>query len=284
MDIIYELKQQGSEALRVSTSAALPRKNTIRIHHHIMIELSLVLKGNGVYKSSGRTYSIKEGDVFLFRPNEAHCITDIDDDGMAILNIHISPSYLYTAFPNALNSEYIKILVTSFNIDGNKINDFLPDPDMTEILSLFLMIKDECEKKQSDYLTSVINQICNILIKISRPYSDVPMEKGKKQSYQNVISAMSYIDQHFNEQLTLGEIADSIGYSRCYFSDIFKKCLGMSVWEYISIKRIEQALYLIKTTNKNILQIATECGFNNTANFNKIFKKYTHLSPHDFRS
>jgi AraC-like DNA-binding protein len=59
--------------------------------------------------------------------------------------------------------------------------------------------------------------------------------------------------------------------------------MGMSIWDYISIKRIEEALTLIKTTDKNMLEIALECGFNNTVNFNKLFKKYTNVTPNFFR-
>ena len=51
----------------------------------------------------------------------------------------------------------------------------------------------------------------------------------------------------------------------------------------IILKRIEEALSLIKTTDMNILDIALECGFNNAANFNKIFKRYTNVSPGRFR-
>lgn len=57
----------------------------------------------------------------------------------------------------------------------------------------------------------------------------------------------------------------------------------MTTWNYISIKRIEEALSLIKTTNLSILEIALSCGFNNTANFGKTFKKYTNLPPSSFR-
>lgn len=103
------------------------------------------------------------------------------------------------------------------------------------------------------------------------------------QNYQRIIASMAYIDENFKEDITLESLASQSGYSRCYFSSIFKQCLGMSVWDYICIKRVEQALSLIKTTDKSILQIATSCGFNNTVNFNKIFKKYTNLSPSSFR-
>jgi YesN/AraC family two-component response regulator len=105
----------------------------------------------------------------------------------------------------------------------------------------------------------------------------------EKQSYQRLIQAIKYIDTHFNENITLDVLADTIGYSRCYFSSIFKKCMGMSVWDYICIKRIEQALTLIKSTDKNIADIGLECGFNNAVNFNKLFKKYTNVTPSYFR-
>ncbi len=283
MNIIYEYKHHNIESLKLFTSDAPPRKNSIRIHHHIMIELSYILKGSGIYLSNGREYTIKEGDVFFYRPNEAHCITDIDGVGMEILNIHIAPNYLYTKFPNALNSDYIKILVSNFDITGNKLNDFLPKNELDDIRNMIMQIKEECIAKRSDFLTVSINILCNILIKIARPFPQKEASKSAKNNYHVIINAIAYIDRHYKEQLTLKELADHAGYSRCYFSDIFKKCLGMSVWDYISIKRIEEALYLIKNTSKTIIEISSECGFNNTANFNKSFKKYTHISPHMFR-
>ena len=57
----------------------------------------------------------------------------------------------------------------------------------------------------------------------------------------------------------------------------------MSIWDYICIKRIEEALTQIKTTDKNITDIALDCGFNTAVNFNKLFKKYTNVTPNFFR-
>ena len=113
----------NSNNIRIFISNAKKRKNNIRIHYHTNIELSLILSGKGLYKINNTTYSIQENDIFFFRPNEAHCITDIDDGGMVLLNLHIAPYYLYTNFQNALNSDYIKILASNFPIQSNKIND-----------------------------------------------------------------------------------------------------------------------------------------------------------------
>lgn len=283
MKIIHEIKINDTDAMRLFTSDAEPRKNNLRIHYHSLIELSVILSGRGKYKVKDTFYNINEGDLFFFRPNEAHCITDIDDGGMLLLNLHISPSYLYSNFQNVQSSNFIKILSASFPLATNRINDTLKEEHTDEIKRLFFSIKREFEERETDYISLVNNYISAILIRISRAYGITNFSKKEMQSYKKLLFATQYIDEHYKEGITLDGLAEKVSYSRCYFSSMFKRCMGMSVWDYICIKRIEEALTLIKTTDKNILDIAMECGFNNSANFNKIFKKYTNVSPMAFR-
>jgi AraC-like DNA-binding protein len=283
MKIINEIQFNNIEALRLFTSIAKPRKNNLRIHYHTLIEISLILRGKGIYKTNDKTYTIQEGDIFFYRPNEAHCITDIEAEGMELLNLHIAPYYLYTNLQNALNSNYVKILAANFPLKSNKLNDILSSEQFEEVKNLFLSIRREMESKKSDYVTFVCNYISAILILISRSYKNAKFSQKEKQSYQRLLQAMKYIDTHFKDDITLDGIAQNVGYSRCYFSSIFKKCMGMSIWDYICIKRIEESLTLIKTTDQNIADIALECGFNNAVNFNRLFKKYTNVTPNFFR-
>ena len=283
MKIINAIQSNNIDAIRLFTSTAATRKNNLRIHYHTFIEISLILRGNGIYKTNNQTYNIQEGDIFFYRPNEAHCITDIEEDGMELLNLHISPYYLYTHFQSALNSNYVKILAANFPLTSNKINDTLASEQLSEIKSLMRTIRQEMENKKSDYEIFVRNYISAVLILISRSYKNIRFSQKEKQSYQRLTQAIKYIDTHFKDNLTLDCIAQKIGYSRCYFSSIFKKCMGMSIWDYICIKRIEEALTQIKQTEKNIADIALDCGFNNAVNFNKLFKKYTNVTPNFFR-
>ena len=283
MKIINEIQFNNIEALRLFTSIAKPRKNNLRIHYHTLIEISLILRGKGIYKTNDKTYTIQEGDIFFYRPNEAHCITDIEAEGMELLNLHIAPYYLYTNLQNALNSNYVKILAANFPLKSNKLNDILSSEQFEEVKNLFLSIRREMESKKSDYVTFVCNYISASLILISRSYKNAKFSQKEKQSYQRLLQAIKYIDTHFKDDITLDGIAQNVGYSRCYFSSIFKKCMGMSIWDYICIKRIEESLTLIKTTDQNIADIALECGFNNAVNFNRLFKKYTNVTPNFFR-
>ena len=58
----------------------------------------------------------------------------------------------------------------------------------------------------------------------------------------------------------------------------------MSPWDYITVKRIDLARRLLAESDKNILEIAMLCGFNNTANFNRAFRNVTGKTPKEIRS
>lgn len=284
MKIIHEIQFNSTDAIRLFTSNATARKNNLRIHYHSQVEISLILSGHGKYKVGNKEYVINAGDVFFFRPNEAHCITDIDENGMDLLNLHIAPYYLYVNLINAFSNNYVKLLTSNFALASNKINDTLTLDEMALIKNFFSLIRYELENRKNDYVSLVNNYISSMLIIFSRAYGEQKFSKMEKQSYKKLLQAVKYVDEHFKENITLDSLSSFVAYSKCYFSSVFKKCMGMSVWDYICIKRIEEALLLIKTTDKKILDIALDCGFNNTANFNKIFKKYTNASPNYFRN
>ena len=71
--------------------------------------------------------------------------------------------------------------------------------------------------------------------------------------------------------------------SKTYFCTIFKKLNGISPWDYITIKRVEKSVEILKTSQDTVLEIALKCGFNNTANFNRAFKKVTGKVPGDYK-
>lgn len=95
---------------------------------------------------------------------------------------------------------------------------------------------------------------------------------------------MDYIHRCLTESLTLNGIADAVGVSPTYFSAVFKQVNGVTLWEYINEKRIETAMQIFDSkSGDNVLDVALQCGFNNTAHFNKMFRKYTGRTPSEYR-
>lgn len=68
-----------------------------------------------------------------------------------------------------------------------------------------------------------------------------------------------------------------------HFSQLFKKLNGFSAWDYVISKRIDMAQALLLSTDEAVLDIAFQCGFNNSTNFNRAFKKITGISPTEYR-
>lgn len=64
----------------------------------------------------------------------------------------------------------------------------------------------------------------------------------------------------------------------------FKNSFNMTPWDYIAIKRIEKATRLLRDSDETVLSVAIACGYNNTAGFNRIFKKITGLTPRGYRT
>ena len=106
-------------------------------------------------------------------------------------------------------------------------------------------------------------------------------EQAKKAAC--ITDAIAYIDKNYKNDISLEEIASHVGYSRCYFSSMFKQHMGMSPIDYISVRRIDEAMRLLRDTDLPVFKIATECGFNNAVNFCRVFKKITKKPPSVFR-
>ena len=98
-----------------------------------------------------------------------------------------------------------------------------------------------------------------------------------------VRKALDYIHSHLEEDLTLERVADAIHVSKNHLSSLFPKFTGYNFSNYVNEIRIEKGKMLLKNSNDNILEIAIQCGFNSQSYFCFTFKKFTGVSPSQYR-
>lgn len=106
-------------------------------------------------------------------------------------------------------------------------------------------------------------------------------ERKENRSDKVVDQAKSYIEEHYQEKLTLTEIADTLNISSGYLSNNFKKFTGMTLSDYIAHVKIEHAKELIDTHQYLMYEISDMLGFDNPYYFSKVFKKVTGISPRE---
>ncbi|MFJ7724741.1 helix-turn-helix domain-containing protein [Neobacillus sp. NPDC097160] len=106
-----------------------------------------------------------------------------------------------------------------------------------------------------------------------------------EEKYSAAITACQhYIYNHLYGDITLDHLAEMCRLSPNYLSSLFKKEVGIPISEYIQRHRVDEAKKLLVLTNYSISDISTWLNFNDQSYFIKIFKKYTGLTPKQFRN
>ena len=88
-----------------------------------------------------------------------------------------------------------------------------------------------------------------------------------------------YIHDNLSEQLSVPMLARQISLSANYYAILFKQAVGLSVTEFISRLRLEQACALLAEDTLSVQEIARRCGFSDVTYFSRFFKSYTGLPP-----
>ena len=108
------------------------------------------------------------------------------------------------------------------------------------------------------------------------------MKKTTKDNYlQSIYRVIFYIEQNYNEDLTLEELSKVAGFSKYHFHRIFKSIVNENISDYIRRVRLSNASLKFKT-NLNVTQIAQTSGYETNASFSKAFKKHFGITPKEF--
>lgn len=96
--------------------------------------------------------------------------------------------------------------------------------------------------------------------------------------------AITYMEQNYQRELTVEELADICKLNRSYFSKLFKESMGCPPQEFLIRLRLSRAADLLRGTNQPIGAIAARCGYPNQLHFSRAFKKRYSVSPREWRS
>lgn len=140
------------------------------------------------------------------------------------------------------------------------------------------MIRLADKKKNSDEVYEVQKEA--IL-----SYANLMRNRVKERvNSKQVLQCIDYINQNLHSNITVAELAEVVSLNETYLSKIFKKETGITVSEYIRTKKIEEACWLLKYTNKSSIEIATDLSFSSHSYFISVFKKVMNTTPKEYRN
>ncbi len=257
-------------------------------HSHSDFEIALFVRGKGRYivgkSDDRREYQFNAGDIFVFSSNELHYITEITEEHCEYISIHFDPKYLWESSTSGISEENSNFCFFHSPTFENR----LPRHNINteRIKSLILESEKEITGKKTEYKMMIKTYINEMVIICIRSLGYVSADStGYAPSHTKAIkNAISYIDANLNKPLSLEAISTIAKMSPNYFCTVFKKTNNITVFDYIISKRCDLAAQLLLANpDLNVIEIAERCGFNNSANFNKSFKKRVGITPSEYR-
>ena len=281
--IFYSGKEKGS-SYYISVYESVPdfSRREFFEHKHPDFEISYILDGEGEYSFLNGKCKIAQGDLFIMGSNQVHCITKVDEKRpIVLLNVRFEPRMIWSPSSNTLGEEYLEL----FNGKCGKLDR--KSEQYENIVEKMLQINREAQEKKTGYPIMIKSYLCEIFAYLMRNYGDMlRKEKPKASSFDRLMCmdrAVTYINEHLADELTLEEIARVSGLSRTYFSSVFTALNGLKPWDYITIKRIEKSKSILSETDVPVIEVALKCGYENISNFNRMFRRIVGMSPSEYR-
>ncbi|MDM8522766.1 GlxA family transcriptional regulator [Desulfococcaceae bacterium HSG8] len=106
----------------------------------------------------------------------------------------------------------------------------------------------------------------------------------KKHADEPILNIQKWMEDHFAENISIDNLAGKAGISPRHFNRRFKKATGETPLAYLQLLRIENAKRKLETTRDNISDITWNVGYEDIHSFRRLFKKYTGLSPREYRN
>jgi len=225
---------------------------------------------------------------------------DFEEGGLAFLapNQLITMSTEESCYEDGYNLYFHADLIRNYQLGKNihqygfftyAVNEalFLSDKEKKVLVGLFENIAAELENNTDTFSQDVLVSQIELLLNYSNRYYNRQF-LTRKAVHHDLISEMdAYLAGRFEEQLggipTVPEVAGHLHVSPRYLTDMLKTLTGQSAQQLIHDRLIEKAKVTLSTTRLTIAEIAYQLGFEHPQSFNKLFKRYTNLSPNVFR-
>lgn len=244
-------------------------------HYHPEYELTYIVRGTG-YRIVGNSHEqFLSGDLVLLGSNLPHTWWGKLDDN------HSSEAVVIQ-----FSKEFIEPFLS--------LNECQTVKKLLEKSSRGLKIEAD------EYLLGKITKLVEAkdfqsilqLLTILNELADKPSSILCAESYHNVISKKiesrinkicSYLQNHYQESISLKEVADIVHMSESNFCKFFRKSTSTTFSDYLNDLRITEACHLLLYTDDPINKVADSCGFESLSYFNRVFLRKKQMTPSQFR-
>lgn len=272
--------------LYTSTINIGDKTNMLNCHWHDEIEFILVACGKAVFQIENSSYEVSEGEIIIIGGGELHSAYNSSLDSIcSCKSLIFNSEMLSSKSSDAIQIKFINPLInnqlnlphhlTCINENEKAIRTFL-----LELISTLTSKESNFELLCKSYLYMLFSKV---MLMVTYKNSAELLNTSSTSKIDNLKHILNYIHLNYNKPLTIKELSSEINMSEGHFCRSFKSITFKTPIDYLNYYRITKAQDSLINSNKKILEICMDVGFNNLSYFINIFKKNTGYTPSAFR-
>jgi len=248
-----------------------PIPSAVPPHWHDFYEIEIYVSGNGSSCINGTWHPIKPNTLCFFTPYDVHAFHPDPGEELYVItfmfDINIIGSSLMNEFAAKCHCFFCQL-------DGNTADAFV---------RTIKLVSSECTAKKYLCKENVQLLTSSILINLLRVMPQDSFVSPFQAFPHPVQRALFYIHSHFKEMITLGDVAEFVGFSQNHTSKLFRENLGICFKEYLTNLRLQCAEHFLLLSDDPITDIAYSSGFGSLSQFIHVFQKKHNVSPLQYR-
>ena len=240
-------------------------------------------------ESINLSFYLGEGNIIIFSDEnyKRNCKTIVDSKVAELFNDSISGKSKLESI--AIIHDIFKTLLKKGYHNPNELKSSISRMLINVIKNVENFMSHE---DYNNFITAVINKIDNskYILVLEENCISINVEinniiKNWKENKNKLLfeKCISYIDNHYMENISLENMAERFYFNQCYFSSMFKEVMGVNFIKYLLKVRMKKSCELLLETNKKIYEISTLVGYKDSKYFNRVFKSELKVSPEEFR-
>lgn len=250
-------------------------------HWHPEVEITWIMSGEMEYHVNDRAYFLKAGEGLFGNSKTLHSGYRREKKECTYLSVTFHPRFLYGYENSILQTKYVDYITSRDDWSSLKL-----EKNVTwhqEILDWMKSIYELSKEPPMDYELQVHLYLMEIWQQLYRYFASLPEREKKPQAHlQRLREIISYIQEHYAEEISLEDIAENVNICKSECCRFFKKHMNMTIFDYILYLRVQNSLPLLRA-GESITKTAGIVGFSSSAYYGQVFRRYMKCTPREYR-
>lgn len=261
------------------------KKTANAFHSHPEYEIYYFHKGSCRYLIGDKIYSLTPGDVIIMNGLTLHRPRVFSREDYVRSTIHFEAEY----FKEILSAMKMGDLLKPFFYLKSHCMNLEPHEraEFEAVLRRMNEHNDNIDDPISKYRFQLaFIELLTLLYSFFKREIEMKIQEKNGVSGQTdyVQTAISYIENHYMEDLSLEKLENELHLNRFYLSKMFKKVTGFTIFNYLYQRRINQAkIDFLVSPDRSVTDVCFHIGFKHPAHFSRVFKKLTGVTPEQYK-